>query len=66
MNLSGNKKATNCLNEFRKIYREGSRQYDVIKVHRQLIKEGFSVGLKHVQRFSFKGLVLIYKHIKPI
>ncbi|MTK21513.1 IS3 family transposase [Turicibacter sanguinis] len=34
----------------KKIYFESSRRYGPIRVHRQLIKEGFSVSLKRVQR----------------
>ena len=38
------------LERIKKIYFESSRRYGAIKVHRQLIKEGFSVSLKRVQR----------------
>ena len=47
------------LERIKKIYFESSRRYGAIKVHRQLIKEGFSVSLKRVQR-------LFKRNIPPI
>ena len=38
------------LERIKKIYFESSRRYGAIKVHHQLIKEGFPVSLKRVQR----------------
>ncbi|KAB3587349.1 IS3 family transposase [Turicibacter sanguinis] len=38
------------LEQIKKIHFESSCRYGSIKVHRQLIKEGFSVSLKRVQR----------------
>ncbi|MCU7197817.1 IS3 family transposase [Turicibacter sanguinis] len=43
------------LERIKKIYFESSRRYGAIKVHRQLIKEGFSVSLKRVQRLMKSG-----------
>ncbi|MTP73901.1 IS3 family transposase [Turicibacter sanguinis] len=42
----------------KKIYFESSLPYSAIKVQRQLIKEGFSVSLKRVQRLM-KSSVLV-------
>ncbi len=38
------------LERIKEIYFESKRRYGAIKVHRQLIKEGFSVSLKRIQR----------------
>ncbi|WP_195932149.1 IS3 family transposase [Turicibacter sanguinis] len=43
------------LERIKKIYFESSHRYGAIKVHRQLIKEGFSVSLKRVQRLMKSG-----------
>ncbi len=48
------------LERIKEIYFESKRRYGAIKVHRQLIKEGFSVSLKRVQRLmKSAGLVSI-------
>ena len=47
------------LERIKEIYFESKRRYGAIKVHRQLIKEGFSVSLKRVQR-------LFKRNIPPI
>ncbi len=48
------------LERIKEIYFESKRRYGAIKVHHQLIKEGFSVSLKHVQRLmKSAGLVSI-------
>ena len=38
------------LERIKEIYFDSKRRYGAIKVHHQLIKEGFSVSLKRVQR----------------
>ena len=59
-----NQKLLEHINE---IYYESSRRYGAIKVHRQLLKQGFSISLKHVQQLmKSAGLVsIIQKKYKP-
>ena len=38
------------LERIKEVYFESKYRYGAIKVHRQLLKEGFSVSLKRVQR----------------
>lgn len=55
------------LERIKEIYFESKRRYGVIKFHRQLLKEGFSISLKRVQRLmKSTGLVsIIQKKYKP-
>ncbi|MCU7196404.1 IS3 family transposase [Turicibacter sanguinis] len=55
------------LERIKEIYFESKRRYGAIKVHRQLIKEGFSVSLKRVQRLmKSSGLAsIIQKKYTP-
>lgn len=55
------------LKRIKEIYFESRLRYGAIKVHRQLIKEGFSVNLKRVQRLMKSGglVSIIQKKYTP-